>query len=156
MSISSSGSYVFIDLFAGCGGISLGLIKAGWKGLFAIEKNKMAFETLKYNLVNKMNYYDWPPWLPQAKHDINDVLKTYRRELEELSGEVSLVAGGPPCQGFSLAGRRNEHDERNQMVNAYVEFIKTVCPHLVFLENVKGFTASFKQSQASRNNPRRE
>ena len=43
--------YTVIDLFAGCGGLSLGLYQAGWEGLFAIEKNAFAFETLKYNLI---------------------------------------------------------------------------------------------------------
>jgi len=149
MSLSSLHKLTFIDLFAGCGGVSLGLLRAGWKGLFAIEKSGMAFETLKHNLIDKINHYDWPPWLPQAEHDINDVLRICREELEELNGKVSLVAGGPPCQGFSLAGRRNEHDKRNQLVNTYVEFINIVRPHLVFFENVKGFAAGFKQDNSS-------
>lgn len=149
MSISSSYRYTFIDLFAGCGSISLGLSKAGWKGIFAIEKSKMAFGTLKHNLIDKENYYEWPQWLPQTEHDINHVVKTFRRELEQLNGSISLIVGGPPCQGFSLAGRRNEHDERNLLVNAYIEFIDIVRPHLLFFENVKGFTASFRQNNSS-------
>ena len=61
-----------IDLFAGAGGLSLGLYKAGWEGLFAIEKNAFAFETLKYNLIDNKNHFNWPDWLPQTEHDINE------------------------------------------------------------------------------------
>ena len=57
---------VFADVFAGCGGISLGLISAGWQGRFAIEKNPNAFETLKTNLVDgQQGDFNWPEWLPK-------------------------------------------------------------------------------------------
>ena len=142
----------FIDLFAGCGGISLGLFNAGWRGIFAIEKSEMAFETLEYNLIKKKNIFDWPPWLPIGAHDIADVLKLHRSELKNLRGKVELVAGGPPCQGFSLAGKRDEKDERNSLVELYVEFISLVRPRALFFENVKGFTVGFKDgAHESRN-----
>lgn len=98
--------YTVIDLFAGCGGLSLGLYQAGWNGLFAIEKNAFAFETLKYNLIDNKKHFDWPNWLPQTEHDINEVLEKYPEQLKSLQGKVDLVAGGPPCQGFSMAGKR--------------------------------------------------
>jgi DNA (cytosine-5)-methyltransferase 1 len=138
----------YIDIFAGCGGLSLGLYNAGWNGLFAIERNKMAFETLKHNLIDKKDHYDWPSWLPVTEHDINEVLENYRDKLKNLEGTVDLVAGGPPCQGFSLAGRRNEHDERNKLVDSYIEFISLVKPRILFFENVKGFTFSFKKEKS--------
>src|SRR5688500_9554230 len=58
-------SPVFVDAFAGCGGLSLGLLRAGWKGLFAIEKDAFAFETLKVNLIDDgaRHRYAWPEWL---------------------------------------------------------------------------------------------
>ena len=86
----------YIDIFAGCGGLSLGLHNAGWKGIFAIEKNRMAFETLKHNLIKKRDHFEWPSWLPVTEHDVNEVLKNYRNELEKLKGNIDLVAGGPP------------------------------------------------------------
>ena len=55
--------FYYIDLFAGCGGLSLGLYNAGWHGLFAIEKNADAFSTLATNLIEKKNHYSWPNWL---------------------------------------------------------------------------------------------
>jgi len=135
-----------IDIFAGCGGISLGLHNAGWRGIFAIEKSKMAFATLKYNLIDRLNHFDWPDWLPVSQHDILDVLGDYRGELSGLRGKVTLCAGGPPCQGFSLAGKRKENDERNLLVDSYVEFIELVRPKLLFFENVRGFTAPFGEA----------
>jgi DNA (cytosine-5)-methyltransferase 1 len=58
----------YIDLFAGCGGLSLGLHNAGWKGLFAIEKNADAFKTLEYNLITTKNHFEWPSWLERKIH----------------------------------------------------------------------------------------
>jgi len=135
--------FTYIDIFSGCGGMSLGLYKAGWTGLFAIEKNSMAFETLKHNLIDKKNHFKWPTWLPVKEHDINEVLENYRNELEALKGKVDLVVGGPPCQGFSTAGKRREGDKRNKMVDAYIKFIDIVRPKALFFENVKGFTMKF-------------
>lgn len=125
--------YTVIDLFAGCGGLSLGLYQAGWQGLFAIEKNAFAFETLKFNLIDNKNHFDWPEWLPQKAHDINDVLKKNAKQLKALRGQVDLVAGGPPCQGFSMAGKRVEDDLRNQLVFSYIKFIKLVRPKMLLI-----------------------
>ncbi|MGN7705412.1 DNA cytosine methyltransferase [Chryseobacterium sp. 22543] len=138
---------LYIDLFAGCGGLSLGLHNAGWNGLFAIEKSPDAFKTLEYNLINKKKHFDWPDWLPQKNHEINSVIETYEKELLSLRGKVSLIAGGPPCQGFSMAGRRNETDERNDLINSYIKFVEYVEPKIIFFENVKGFTMEFKKNK---------
>lgn len=137
----------YIDLFAGCGGLSLGLHQSGWKGLFAIEKSPDAFKTLKYNLINNKNHFNWPKWLPQQAHEINQVLQDYQSELEKLKGKVTMIAGGPPCQGFSMAGKRNEFDLRNDLINSYINFVKIVEPEIIFFENVKGFTMEFKKNK---------
>ena len=141
--------YTVIDLFAGCGGLSLGLHNAGWQGLFAIEKNPDAFKTLKHNLIEGKKHFDWPDWLPCTSHDIQEVLKTHREKLLDLQGKVDLVAGGPPCQGFSMAGKREEKDSRNQLVFSYIEFIELVKPRVVLFENVKGFDCSFTGAEKS-------
>ena len=135
----------YIDLFAGCGGLSLGLHLSGWKGVFAIEKSPFAFETLKYNLIENRKHFDWPSWLSISNHDINAVLDNYHEELEGLQGTIDLVAGGPPCQGFSMAGKRVENDTRNQLVFSYIQFIKLVKPKMILFENVKGFTFAFNK-----------
>ena len=137
----------YIDLFAGAGGLSLGLHNAGWKGLFAIEKSPDAFKTLKYNLINNKKHFEWPKWLPETALEINEVLENYKPQLEKLKGKVSMIAGGPPCQGFSMAGRRNENDLRNDLINSYIKFVQTVEPKIIFFENVKGFTMEFKKNK---------
>jgi len=139
--------YTVIDLFAGCGGLSLGLYLSGWQGVFAIEKNQFAFETLKSNLIKNKQHFHWPSWLPQTSHDINEILKNYKNQLNELRGKVDLVAGGPPCQGFSTAGKRIEEDIRNNLVFSYIEFIKLIEPKIILFENVKGFTYAFDKKK---------
>lgn len=140
------GAYSVIDLFAGCGGLSLGLYLAGWQGLFAIEKNPNAFETLKHNLIDNCHHFDWPEWLPIKEHDINELIQDHNEDLKNLRGKVNLVAGGPPCQGFSMAGKRMEDDVRNQLVFSYVKFIELVLPDMLLFENVKGFTHAFRKT----------
>lgn len=147
--VNGNKSYTVIDLFSGAGGLSLGLYQAGWHGLFAIEKNPFAFETLKYNLIDNKRHFDWPKWLPQTPHDINDVLRNYSEHLSGLKGHVDLVAGGPPCQGFSMAGKRVADDIRNQLVFSYIKFIKLVRPKMILFENVKGFTYAFNNKKHS-------
>ena len=136
---------VVIDIFAGCGGLSLGLYQAGWKGLFAVEKNKNAFETLEFNLIESKKHFAWPSWLPQSNLDIIEVTQNYEQELLALRGNVDRGAGGPPCQGFSMAGKREEKDTRNQLVFSYIKFVDLVRPKLLLFENVKGFTYAFKK-----------
>ena len=139
----------YIDLFAGCGGLSLGLHNSGkWQGLFAIEKSVDAFKTLKHNLIDKKKHFDWPTdWLGKPQNlDINNVIDNYSDNLISLRGKVDLVAGGPPCQGFSMAGRRKENDSRNDLINSYIRFIELVKPNIIFFENVRGFTTGFKNN----------
>jgi DNA (cytosine-5)-methyltransferase 1 len=132
-------------LFSGCGGLALGLHNVGWKGLFAVEKSKDAFSTLKHNLIDNNSNFDWPDWLPKQNHDINNIIEEHEEKLKLLRGKISLVAGGPPCQGFSMAGRRREKDDRNKLIDSYIKFIELVEPKVLFFENVKGFTIGFKK-----------
>lgn len=133
-----------IDLFAGCGGLSTGLHLAGWEGLFAVERNAAAFGTLKANLVDGRKHFHWPEWLPTTHWDIKELLKQKPTELAKLKGKVDLVVGGPPCQGFSTAGRRREGDERNTLVHSYLNLVEIVQPRAILFENVRGFTMKFK------------
>ncbi|MCR1972662.1 DNA cytosine methyltransferase [Clostridium botulinum] len=137
---------MYIDLFAGCGGLSLGLQQSGWEGLFAIEKNIDAFTTLKCNLIENSNHFRWPEWLELSNFDINEFLETYKENLEELRGQIPLVVGGPPCQGFSLAGKRDKNDIRNKLIDTYIKFIELVRPRMIFFENVHGFTVGFEKN----------
>ena len=136
----------YIDIFAGCGGLSLGLHNAGWRGFFAIEKSPQAFNTLSHNLIKKKKHFEWVDWLPQTEHDINEVITNYSKQLKNLQGKVTMIVGGPPCQGFSIAGQRNEKDERNKLIDSYIKFVSLVKPKLIFFENVKGFTMEFRNN----------
>jgi len=114
--------------------------------LFAVEKNKDAFSTLKHNLIEKKSHFEWPEWLEIKNFDIYEMLKEHKKDLINLQGKVDLIVGGPPCQGFSMAGQRLELDKRNKLIHAYIEFIELVKPEVILFENVKGFTIKFKNS----------
>lgn len=139
----------YIDVFAGCGGLSLGLGWAGWSGVFAIEKDPMAYSTFDHNLISEeapyRHFQDWPEWLDKGPHDINDVLDDddIETHLKSLAGKVTLLAGGPPCQGFSVAGARNGNDPRNLLVFKQIEMIELVKPPFALIENVGGFGKKF-------------
>ncbi|EIT7137980.1 DNA cytosine methyltransferase [Vibrio parahaemolyticus] len=141
----------YIDLFSGCGGLSLGLGNAGWHGLFAVEKDPMAYSTFKHNLIDgKHAHFDWPNWLPKEATTIQNLLEKYPEQLTALKGKVDLIAGGPPCQGFSLAGRRNAKDPRNKLSDEYIKMVEIVSPKYLLLENVRGFNASFKAPEGKK------
>ena len=137
---------LFVDAFAGCGGLSLGLKRAGWKGLFAIEKDPFAFDTLSTNFPSSDGplSYDWPSNIERRAWDIHELLAARREALTSLAGKVDLLAGGPPCQGFSHAGRRRSDDPRNKLFEAYLRLVEILRPRLVLIENVRGFTSDFK------------
>lgn len=138
----------FVDLFSGCGGLSLGLSLAGMRGQFAIERDTMAFETFSTNFVGeeapKSYRFNWPKWLPQQAWGIDDLLAQHKASLQKLRGQIDILAGGPPCQGFSFAGRRVEDDPRNQLFNKYVEAVAAIRPSALILENVPGMQVAHR------------
>ena len=142
----------FVDLFAGCGGFSLGLSQAGLRGAFAIERDSMAFETFKANFIGRganSIEFQWPEWLPQHAWDIEDLLRIHGDKLRSLAGEIDVLAGGPPCQGFSFAGRRQEDDPRNFLSNRYVEVVEALQPRALILENVPGMRSLHKKKNTA-------
>ena len=144
MRIKAEMPKTFIDIFAGCGGLSLGLMKAGWTGLFAVEHDVNAFKTLHDNLIIGTRYhFAWPTWLPKSPLSATEVLHNYRNNLATLEGCVDMLVGGPPCQGFSIAGRRDPSDPRNRLVDMYLEFVNLIKPRIVLIENVRGITLDF-------------
>ena len=127
-----------IDLFAGAGGLSVALRDSGFNIVLANEINP------KYADTHKLNF----PNVPILVKDINLITK---EDIEqELKGvEVDLIVGGPPCQGFSIFGKRrfintkdyNPHeDPRNFLVYQFIRIIEEVKPKFFLMENVKGFT----------------
>lgn len=142
---------LYVDFFSGCGGLSLGLGFDKWNGLFAIEKDKMAFSTFKHNLIDSdapyRHFDNWPEWLTKEAHSIEDVLDDPEicEKFQSLRGQIALVAGGPPCQGFSVAGARNGNDPRNLLVFKEIRAIELIRPVFCMVENVGGFARKFVQ-----------
>jgi DNA (cytosine-5)-methyltransferase 1 len=139
----------FIDVFAGCGGLSLGLMTAGWKGVFAVERSPLAFSTLKHNLIDgdqKYNF-EWPGWLAKQAMTCEDLIKNHSNELGRLAGSIDLIVGGPPCQGFSTAGKRNPADPRNKLTEQYLSLIGLIKPRFIVIENVAGFDMKFEKEE---------
>ncbi len=138
----------FADVFAGCGGLSLGLLQAGCQGVFAIEKSPHAFETLRHNLVDGKRYqFDWPSWLPRKAITCEELLENYGPQLDALKGNIDLIVGGPPCQGFSTAGRRDPGDPRNKMTEQYLLLVEKLQPRYLAIENVAGFNMRFEAEE---------
>ena len=158
---TSAASKTFIDLFAGCGGFSLGLLSSGWRGILAVEKHPDAFRTLRHNLIDRdehnqsIHLYDWPQWLDKSPLSIQRFIENYRREIAEYRGLIDLIVGGPPCQGFSLAGRRQESDPRNALAEHQLTVVAIIMPKLVLLENVRGMDISFHPGENTPNQRRR-
>ena len=129
-----------IDLFAGCGGLSLGFRDAGIEAAFAVEAHPDAFETYRSNLIGD-GVGRWPSWLPIGPLDAWDLLGRYGEELRRLRGRIDVVAGGPPCQGFTTNGRRDADDPRNRLIDAHLGVVDAVRPRFVVVENVRGFAS---------------
>ena len=127
-----------IDLFAGCGGLSLGFEMAGFEIPLAIEKDEWASETYKAN----------NPYTQVITGDITQIT-----DLENLISENDLpidgIIGGPPCQGFSLSGNRDKSDPRNSLFMEFVRFVKFFRPRFFVMENVTGILSMQTQSNES-------
>lgn len=119
-----------VDLFAGCGGLSLGMEQAGFTPWFVNEIVETFCNTYKKNhSLSDDHYYIG---------DINE-LNTRINEYEEYLSDITLVCGGPPCQGFSMANRQRILDDpRNQLYKAFLTFLSYVRPNFFVMENVKG------------------
>lgn len=115
-----------IDLFAGCGGLSLGMELAGFDIPLAIEKDEWASETYKKNHPNTR----------VITKDITQVLDL--DSLFKKSISIDGIVGGPPCQGFSLSGNRDKKDPRNSLFMEFVRFVNHFNPKFFVMENVQG------------------
>ncbi len=115
-----------IDLFAGCGGLSLGFEMAGFKVLAAVEMDEWASETYQKNHTDTK----------MIKSDITKV--QYLSDIVDKETIVDGIIGGPPCQGFSLSGNRDKNDPRNSLFMEFVRFVRFFKPKFFVMENVTG------------------
>lgn len=122
--------YKFVDLFAGCGGLSLGLQQAGFTPWFVNEIVEQFCNTYKFNHnLSDEHYY------------VGDIaeLNLHLDDYKEILSDITLVCGGPPCQGFSMANRQRILDDpRNSLYEQYLIFLRNIRPKFFVMENVKG------------------
>lgn len=144
----------YVDLFAGCGGLSLGMERAGFDLALAVEKSDMAARTFFHNFIDDAS--DEASWIRYCNRDVSSQLssKVVVKELSAVlkdsaaldslnENEIDVVVGGPPCQGFSLAGKRNPDDVRNKLPWEFLEFVAATQPKAVVIENVVGMKQKF-------------
>lgn len=128
--------YSYIDLFCGAGGLSFGFDKAGFENIFSVEINPEFAKTYKKNF-------------PSHKLLVEDIRDISNDTVKELVGgrEVDIIIGGPPCQGFSIAGnigRTFIDDERNRLFKEFVRFVSEVNPKMFIMENVAAMATHLK------------
>lgn len=123
----------YVDLFAGAGGLSAGLEAAGYRCVFANELVPRYADTYRAN----------HPGVPVMTGDIRQIdALTVRKEFGLREGELDLMAGGPPCQGFSIyAPVRSSEDPRNHLFREYLRFVAAFRPRAVLIENVPGLVS---------------
>jgi DNA (cytosine-5)-methyltransferase 1 len=141
----------FIDLFAGCGGLSLGLLRSGLQGVLGIEKCSAAFSTFSENLIAKKRFADvepflWPESIQKTAMTVRELIDNHPDWIEENKGKITYVVGGPPCQGFSMAGKRIHDDPRNELYVDQLELAQKLEADMVLVENVPGMGIPFVKS----------
>jgi len=118
-----------ISTFAGCGGSSLGYSMAGYRELLAVEWDDNAGATFKLNF----------PGVPVYHGDIAKLSVEQCLEMAQIEpGELDVLDGSPPCQGFSTAGKRDMDDDRNQLFREYARLLRGLRPRAFVMENVSG------------------
>lgn len=120
-----------VELFAGAGGLALGVGLAGFKPLAVVEWDKWACDTIRQNQARGYPLVaDWP----LHEGDVRDF------DWSGITESVDLLAGGPPCQPFSMGGKHKAHDDMRDMFPATVEIVRKLRPRAFIVENVKGLT----------------
>lgn len=115
----------FIDLFCGAGGMSTGFEMAGFRPVLAIDNWEDALDTYKFNKPN----------VEVLCADLSIVSPKAIKEQYHIS-DIDVIIGGPPCQGFSVAGKRIIDDVRNKLYKSFVEFVSVFQPKVFVMENV--------------------
>lgn len=122
-----------VELFAGAGGLALGVGLAGFKPLAVVEWDRWACDTIRENQARGYPLVaDWPLY----EGDVRAF------DWGSIPEGIDLVAGGPPCQPFSMGGKHRAHDDSRDMFPATVEIVRTLRPRAFIVENVKGLTRS--------------
>jgi DNA (cytosine-5)-methyltransferase 1 len=124
-----------VELFAGAGGLGMGLSLAGFKPQAVVEWDRDACETLRKNQLRGFPLVrDWP----LREGDVRDWIAEFSPSRTGM--DIDLVAGGPPCQPFSLGGKHGAFDDRRDMFPVAVEVVRRIRPRSFIFENVRGLT----------------
>lgn len=120
-----------VALFAGCGGMALGFQEGGFEVVGHVELNDAARAVFEHNFVRS----------ERIGTDISAVSDDALRCFAKKVGEIDVICGGPPCQGFSLTGKRDVYDPRNQLYKEFARFVRFLKPRFFVLENVRLLTS---------------
>lgn len=126
-----------IELFAGAGGLALGAALAGFKTRAVVEWDQWACDTIRQN---QHRGHPLVAGWPVVQGDVREWVR--QADLDALGRELDLVAGGPPCQPFSMGGKHKAHGDHRDMFPVTVEVIRRLRPRAFIIENVKGLTRS--------------
>lgn len=125
----------FIDLFCGCGGFTQGFRQAGCDPVLGVDMWEDAIKTYKYNF-------------PESAIINADITNLAAEDLLKASGaqanDIDIIIGGPPCQGFSISGKRMIDDPRNVLYKSFVQFVGEIRPKVFVMENVPGLVSMAK------------
>ena len=121
-----SKSPTVLDLFSGAGGLALGFKRAGFETIAGIDNDAASLETFALNFPNSLTICE----------DLSSVSSELALFFKSLKGKVDVIVGGPPCQGFSIAGKRIIDDPRNSLYRHYIETVEVIKPKYVVIENV--------------------
>lgn len=131
--------YQVLDLFSGAGGMAEGFLQAGFDIPFASDRSPQAALNYEYRHREQLGYK-----LDYFCGDVQELAE--EKKLKEFLGReffnIDVICGGPPCQGFSMAGKRNPDDLRNQLVRSYINILKQVQPKYFVMENVTGILSA--------------
>ena len=123
-----------ISLYSGAGGLDIGFRKAGFEMIWANDFNKNAYESYAKNVGNHIRCGD---------------INNYLDEIKEIK-DIDIVIGGPPCQGFSVAGKMDRNNPRSKHVWTFTDVIEMLNPKAFAMENVKALGNSFKMGTAKK------
>lgn len=117
-----------VDVFAGVGGMSLGFEMAGFDVVAAVDNNEINVQTYKSNFPDTHCF----------KADVSELTAADLRKEAQIDDEIDVLFGGPPCQGFSVIGKRRSEDPRNELLIQFARLLKELSPKYFVVENVAG------------------
>lgn len=124
--MTRKGPPTVLDLFSGAGGFAYGFRSAGFKTIAGVDNDVQSLETFSKNFPEALSICE----------DLSLTSPNLKKIFRDLQNKIDVIVGGPPCQGFSIAGKRLIDDPRNSLYRHYIEIVKVIIPKYVVIENV--------------------